>query len=78
MGKFKELLDKDIKNIISLYSKEKISLSKIKKQFGISDKRLKQILEDNNIHIRTHRESKLKYEYDENYFNTIDTSEKAY
>lgn len=78
MGVLKNLSESDINEIIRLYSKEKVSLSKIKKQFGISDNRLKKILEDHNIHIRSHRESKLTYEYNENYFNVIDTSDKAY
>lgn len=78
MGVLKTLSDSDIKEIVRLYSEEKVSLSKIKKQYGISDKRLKQILEDHNIHIRSHRESRLTYEYNENYFNAIDTPDKAY
>lgn len=78
MGVLKTLSDSDIKEIVRLYSEEKVSLSKIKKQYGISDKRLKQILEDHNIHIRSHRESRLTYEYNENYFNTINTPDKAY
>lgn len=78
MGVLKNLSESDINEIIRLYSKEKVSLSKIKKQFGISDSRLKKILEDHNIHIRSHRESKLTYEYNENYFNIIDTPDKAY
>lgn len=72
------LSDSDIKEIVRLYSEERVALSKVKKQFGISDKRLKQILEDHNVHIRSHRESKKQYEYNENYFNTIDTPDKAY
>lgn len=77
-GNFTVLSDNDIEEIVRLYSKEKVSLTNLKKQFKISDKRIKQILEDHNIHIRSHRESRLIYEYNENYFNTIDTPEKAY
>ena len=36
------------------------------------------MLVDNGIKVRSHRESRKKYDYDETYFSTIDTPEKAY
>lgn len=72
------LTNENVQEIIRLYTKEKISLHKIEKQFRISDSRLKRILKENDIHIRSHQESKKIYEYNENYFDTIDTPDKAY
>jgi DNA-directed RNA polymerase sigma subunit (sigma70/sigma32) len=74
---FTNLTDLDIQNLIDLYQNG-TSLTKIKLQFKISDKRVKQILTEHNIHIRSHRESKLVYQYNEDYFNQIDTPDKAY
>lgn len=33
---------------------------------------------DHQIRVRNHRESRFKYRYNENYFENIDTEEKAY
>ena len=73
-----KITQETLNEIIKLYSTEKISLGKISKQFRISEARLKKLLKENNIHIRSHQESKKIYEYNENYFNTIDTPDKAY
>lgn len=55
-----------------------MSQEKIAKHFKISPKMVSKIMHENNIHIRTNREQALKYTVDENFFETIDTEEKAY
>lgn len=78
MGKLTNLTDTQILEILDLYNNQKISLSKLQKQFHISTERLKTILTENNVHIRNHRESRFQYPFDENYFDNIDTPDKAY
>lgn len=48
-----------------------------KKKFHIGPNKLKEILKKYNIPLKTSREL-AKYKYDENYFELIDTEEKAY
>lgn len=64
--------------IIRLYSEERVSLSTLSKQFHHGAETIKKVLTDNGIKIRSHRESRKKYDYDETYFSKIDTPEKAY
>lgn len=78
MGKLTLLTNEQILEILDLYNNQKISLNKIQKQFHISADRLKSILEENDVHIRSHRESRFQYPFNENYFDNIDTPDKAY
>lgn len=64
--------------IIRLYSEERISLTTLSKQFHRASQTIKKLLIDNGIKVRSHRESRKKYDYDETYFSIIDTPEKAY
>lgn len=74
----RNLEEKEIKDIIYLYSCKRVSLNKIRKMFKLQFEDVKNILLNNNIEIRNHRESRLTYNYNENYFSVINTPEKAY
>lgn len=45
----------------------------ISRKYNISPTTIHNILKRNNIKSRTHREAQSKYEFDENYFENIDT-----
>lgn len=50
----------------------------ISKKYKISGATVHRILQRNNIKSRTHAEAQRKYNFDENYFENIDTEDKAY
>lgn len=74
----RQLTEREITEIIHLYSEERHSINKLKQLYKLQFVDIKQILTDNGIYVRTHRESRLTYQYDETYFSEIDTPEKAY
>lgn len=74
----RNLSEEEIKEIIRLYSREKLSISSIKKTFRLQFEDVKTILRDNNTYIRSHRESRMTYSYNEDYFSEVNTTEKAY
>lgn len=47
-------------------------------ELGVSPQFILKILNENNIYIRTLKEQQLKYKANEDYFEKIDTEEKAY
>lgn len=63
--------------IIKLYQ-EGIAANTLKKKFKLQFQDVKTILTEHGITPRTHRESRKSYKYNENYFEIIDTPEKAY
>lgn len=67
---------KDERNIINMYVEQNISTVKIGKTYNCSHKKIAKILESNGIK-RTGK-SRRKYPLNEFYFDSIDTSEKAY
>ena len=67
----------DYKEMITLY-KNGTSLKEISKKFHITEKDLSKEFRKRNVHIRTISESKRKYSLNENYFDKIDTQNKAY
>ena len=73
----RQLSSEEIQEIISLYQ-EGVSSSKLQKQFRLQYHDIKEILLAHGIQVRTHRESRIKYKRNENYFSYIDTPEKAY
>lgn len=77
MGKTKILTQEQIKQLISDYESGK-SLNKLKGEYHISDVSIKKYLTENGVKIRSHRESRFKYPFNEYYFDNIDTEEKAY
>lgn len=78
MGKFKEFTIEQRKEICRLYTEERKGASRIGKIFNCCDKTIKRILTEEGITLRSHRDSKKQYEYDETYFSQINTPDKAY
>lgn len=78
MGKFKEFTIEQRKEICRLYTEERKGASGIGKIFNCCDKTIKRILTEEGITLRSHRDSKKQYEYDETYFSQINTPDKAY
>lgn len=70
--------EEEIKEIIRLYTCERISINKLKKLFKLQFEDVKILLIENGITPRNHRESRLTYSYNEDYFSEIDTEDKAY
>lgn len=64
----------DIDKIVSMYLNDKMSVNSISKLCNISWKATKQILVDSGIEVKRKR----KYEISEEYFDNIDTQNKAY
>ena len=70
--------------IIYLYQEEGYGLSKLKEKFNYSTDKIKKILSDNNVHIRTRGEQarltnqQRGKKVNHNFFNCIDTNEKAW
>ena len=70
-------------DIITLYQ-EGYSLNKLKEKFNYSPEKIKSILRENNVHIRTRSEqisitNQLRgKKVNHNYFDIIDTTEKAW
>ena len=75
--RFRELLEEEIKKVVSLYN-DGISSPKIAKIFGVCKKTILKKLKKENVKIRTLSVSNRKYEIYENFFDNIDTEEKAY
>lgn len=63
--------------ILKLYTKEQLSMSKIASVLGVSSARVKRVLVKNNIEIRSNNYYKTK-EIDIDFFVKIDSEEKAY
>lgn len=69
--------EKDIEQIIELYSVQYKSISYISKLFNCSTGKIKRVLISNDIEIRDNNFYKSKY-VDETFFENIDTEEKVY
>lgn len=74
----RQLQKEEIDSIIENYVGKKKSINVLRKQFKLQFKDIKNILIEHNVMPRTHRDSRKKYEYNEDYFSTINTPEKAY
>lgn len=74
----RKLTEQEIKDIIRLYTEEKMSISKLRPLFKLQFEDIKQVLIDNGIQPRSHRDSRKIYDYDESYFSRINTPDKAY
>ena len=72
-----ELTSDDEQKICSLYT-EYNSLLSIQEKFNISYERVIKILEKNNIQLTNSRSKIINHNLDENYFENIDTPDKAY
>lgn len=72
---FHVFIDQTIKSdIIKMYEKEKISMRQISLKLNVPVYTIREILKKENINIREHYAN----EFDENYFDVIDSSNKAY
>lgn len=69
--------EKQTKEIINLYHSG-ISCKQIGKQFKCSKQTVNALLKNGNIKIRDNSHAQQKYQINENIFEIIDTSEKAY
>ena len=77
MGKKINMTEEEIQQLIGYYQQ---GLSQINtgKKMNCSGHYVRKILKQYNIHIRTDSEQAPKYSYNENYFETIDSEDKAY
>ena len=64
--------------IIRLYQEEEMGLVPIAKLFNVSQKPIERLLKENNIEIRSNTFKSRKYNVNENYFDVIDSPNKAY
>lgn len=74
----RQLSNEEIRKMKYLYTCERVSISKLRKVFKLQFDDIKKVLLENDVYVRTQRESRLTYQYDENYFSEIDTPDKAY
>lgn len=74
MGKIED----NKQEIIRLYFEEKKSMSYIAKQFDVDKTGISILFKRENLKARTHGEGIRKYQVNENYFDNIDTPNKAY
>ena len=72
-----EFLADDINYIVSQY-KSGVSLCELASQFNCSRKPIRKILVCEGVTIRGQRDASTKYTFNFNYFNQIDTPNKAY
>lgn len=73
----KKITEKDTPNIIKDYLNF-FSLRELQIKYRTSEIMIKRILKENSIYIRSLSESTKVFSVDENYFEIIDTEEKAY
>ena len=74
----KHLTQQDKQTILKMYTEDKVGCVTISKAIGFSQNTVINFLKKQNIAIRSHREASLKYSCNENFFDVIDTEEKAY
>lgn len=72
------MTDEIKKQIIDLYMYEKESIRNISKKTGCNRKAISKLLSNNNIEIRTQRETSRKFTCNESYFEEVNSPEKAY
>lgn len=69
------LTDEDKKNIIqTFYNSKNLSFKEISNLLGFSERAISRVLKESDINTKR----KNRYTLNENYFNTIDTQDKAY
>ena len=71
-------LQKHTEEIIDNYINNKKSITQMSKEYGCKRHQIYYILDKNHIARRSNSESHRKYTINENYFDVIDTPEKAY
>lgn len=73
----KKFTDDDIKSIIKQYT-EGVSQRKLAKQFLVDSSVIRRVLKENGVVIRGVSSNGKLYSWNDNYFETIDTEDKAY
>lgn len=76
MGK-RKFSKKDIEDMIISY-KNGGNISRVAKEFGCSSSYILKIMKNNNVPIIPQTQTQRKRLINENFFNIIDTEEKAY
>ena len=74
----KKEVEKQIDFIKDKYYNDKLSMQKIGELIGCSANTIHRVMKENGLKARTDREQALKYYCNENYFDVINTEEKAY
>lgn len=74
----RQLNKQELNRLKHLYLYERQSINKLRKEFKLQFDAIKKILIESGIPVRTQRESRLTYQYNENYFSEINTHDKAY
>lgn len=64
--------------VLEVYKKGNLSYKEIADKLGIWNTTVKYILKNNGVKLKSSSEAKRKYEVNENFFDIIDTEEKAY
>lgn len=77
MGVKINLTEEQVKEIVFLYTDKELSMLKIEELTSLKSGVIKRILKENNISVRSMNFYKPK-SFDENFFEIIDTEEKAY
>ena len=79
MGKRNSVLsEQDKLDVVSLYMDEKWATTKIAKKYGVWSNAINGLLRRRGIKIRERGEAHRIYPINENFFNNIDSEEKAY
>ena len=71
------MTEEQIGKMIDLYSVPSVSIKQLSKQFNIDPQKIKRIFVQHGIKIKSLSELYTK-EFDHNYFDVIDSEEKAY
>lgn len=72
-----KILKINVSDIISLYNSG-LSSIKIAKQLNCSDSYIRKVLNKNNITLRSNKIYRTTQTFNEDYFEKIDTEDKAY
>ena len=72
----KEFTEEEVNKMINLYHNPTMSLQKIGENFGVSRNVIKRVLVEQNVY-NPNRKAR-KYYFNENFFEVINTEEKAY
>jgi hypothetical protein len=78
LNKFEKLEKYKTQEIINYYEKENLSVTKISKILNTHQSYISKILKKNNVKVKSADESHRKYAINEDFFDVIDTQEKAY
>lgn len=78
VGRRKGILAGKENEIISLYTVDNQDIVTISKKYGVNNTSIHRLLLRNNVPIKDASDSRRKYEIDTEYFEKIDTEDKAY